>query len=605
MQISSTLKPRLNSKLILGFALAVAANLWAGPAVRLRSERSPFLRSYADTLVDWQPWTDATFARAKRENKPVFVAVGVFTNELSRAMASQTFSNEKAAALLNGTFVCVLLDREEHPDLAAQYLAYVRTVKQLDGWPLNIWLTPELKPYEGATYLPPSEEWGKPSFAKVAERAKEAWSSDPAGCRTRADQAMAQLAGDLPKLSASTPTTTEIASRLDGAAAAWRTTYDAEHPGFGDPPRNPEPELLRFLLRREPAARDIALADLAAVANSALRDPLDGGFFHAAEDPAWHVPSRQKLLSDQARIALAYLDAAKTSETPLYAQVARSTLDYAIGRLQLADGTFVAVEDATDAVHAPFYAWTTAEIETSLGPDAAEFIRLHGAAPAGNIPADFDPSGEWRGKNILWSNPAADAKNGAAISRLRLARDRRPAPARDERATAGAHGLLLAALSRAGEQLRDRRYLDAAARLFEAGKKHLVMDDRNIRHFRGSTAAGTAADYAAFAWGCREYAKAAHRDDAENLARHLLARTDELYFDAASGHYFNTAVPPPAGLWTRVPTLAETPSAEALALTMTDPVSASAIRRMFCEQISQPDPPVSGDLLLSLRDSGR
>ena len=183
-----------------------------------------------------QPWGDAAFARAKTEQKPIFVFVGSFTSELARAMRTQTFANAETSKWLNQHFVCVLIDREERPDLANLYEAYVVRVKQLSGWPLNIWLTPDLLPFDGAAYLAPSEEWGRPGFLKSANQAKSAWETDRAGCRSRAAEVAAQLAPDAPT-AAGIWDAVKIRSRLLAAAEAWRGSFDATLGGFSTPPK--------------------------------------------------------------------------------------------------------------------------------------------------------------------------------------------------------------------------------------------------------------------------------------------------------------------------------------------------------------------------------
>src|SRR5580692_6515552 len=214
----------------------------ARAADRLRSQASAFLKGFLDSPVDWMPWGDAAFARAKSEQRPVFLFIGSFTSELAGAMRRQTFANAKTADWLNKEFVCVIVDRDERPDVAALYAAYVVSLKQMSGWPLNVWLTPEFQPYEGATYLSPSEDWGAPGFLKLANQAQTAWATNPAGCRKRASESVAQLA---PPANSSTPALWSLdktRARLAASAAAWLATFDAQQGGFGDAPRSPEPE---------------------------------------------------------------------------------------------------------------------------------------------------------------------------------------------------------------------------------------------------------------------------------------------------------------------------------------------------------------------------
>jgi uncharacterized protein YyaL (SSP411 family) len=580
--------------LLFGFLSAS----WSARAAadRLRNETAAFLRANAGSLVDWMPWGDAAFERAKREQKPVFVAIGAFTHELSRAMAKQTFSNEKSAALLNQNFVCILVDREERPEVAATYFAYVHNAKQLDGWPLNVWLTPELQPFEGATYLPPSEEWGKASFNKIAQQAVDAWKADPAGCRARAAESANLVAPETPPAAPAEKSDAPLAT----AANAWRERFDAAHGGFGDPPRNPEPELLRFLLHRGGAEREMALTTLRALANSSLRDPLDGGFFRNAVDEAWRLPSMQKTLSDQTRIALAFLEASSSPDAPAFEQAARGALDYTLMRLAAADGTFAAAEDATAEEQASYYAWTAAEVDTALGGDSAAFKQAHGVEAAGNVSADLDASGKLQGKNLLRSALPSNAKDSAALAKLRAIRDRRPAPARDEHATAGAQGLLLVALARAGEQFHESRYLEAAAHTFEALKKNFLLPTgSDLRRISGSSSPASPTDYAAVALGLREFGRVAKRADANELATKLLSRSQELFLE--NGRYFATPAKLPTGIFARVPALVETPSAESLSLVAAGKqAQVAGILDALYAAASQPDSTPSGDALLSL-----
>jgi hypothetical protein len=588
--------------LLSAFVIATAH----AAAPDLATSASALVRSQAHSPIDWETWNPDVLRRAQAANKPVYVFVGSWLNELSRATCQQSFGNADCVAYLNQHFTCVIVDREEHPEVAACARLYLQTVKQTDGWPAHLWLTPELQPYEGAGYLPPSEEWGRSGFPLVAHQAGEAWTSDPRACRGHAAEAVSTMSvhgtETLPPLSPAA-----LSAKLAQAAAAWMASFDAANGGFGTAPKALEPELLRFLLRGSKTDRDAALASLRALLNGAVHDPLDGGFFSRSTDAAWRIPYLQKTLADQARLALAYLDAAQAVNDPAFSRAARGALDYALSRLALPDGGFAAAEDATPGESAGYYAWTAAEIDAVLGPDAAAFKSAYGVAPAGNVPADEDLSGVYRGKNILFrsaapGNVAAEAKLAAAANRLRTVRDQRPAPARDDRATAGAHGLMLAALSRAAGQLNDPAYLAVAARTFAAVQKQFVVSaDSDVRRLRGSTAPAAPADYAALALGCREFSKAAKNADAGALANRLLARAGSRYFDAAQGAYFAAPTPLPIGLFVRAPATGDPLTAEALALMAgAPPEQATAMTKSLSALLTE-GVPTAGDVLLALQ----
>jgi len=595
------MKPLCPVLLTLLAALAVPAPA-ASPA--LAASPSPFLREQAGSPVAWLAWDPATVNRAAADGRPVYVFFGSFLNELSRATCRQTFANPDVAAFLNATFLCVLVDRDEQPEIAAAVQHYLRIVKQTDGWPAHLWLTPDFQPYDGAGYLPPSEEWGKPGFLKVAHQAADAWTASPKNCRARAADAIATM--NAPPEALPSGPDGKLEAKLTEAADTWRGTLDATNGGFGSAPRTAEPELLSFLLRRTPADRDAALVTLRAATNGALRDPLDGGFFARATDAAWHLPYLQKTLADQARIALAALDAARVAHDAAAARTARGALDYALARLALPGGGFALAEDATADETAGYYGWTAAEIEAVLGPAAAAFEQAYAVQAAGNIPADDDPAGHFKGRNFLRratppGDAAAEASLEASAARLRAARDRRPAPQRDDRATAGAHGLMLAALARAGGQLGEARYLKAAEELFQWVQKELVASpEGELRRLRGVSGAAAPGDYTALAVGCRELARTGKHPEADALAAKLLARAAAVYFDAAHGRYYAAPAALPPGLFVRAPALGDPLAPEALALLAgAPPEQADPLTRGLTATL-EAGTPAPGEVLLAL-----
>ncbi len=599
--------PRKLSPLLLLSGLLACA-LGARAAERLAGESSAFLRSFADSPVDWMPWGEAAVARAKAEQRPVFLFVGSFTSELSGAMRRQTFANAKTAEWLNKKFICVVVDRDERPDVAALFESYVYELKQVSGWPLNLWLTPEFQPFEGATYLSPSEDWGAPGFLKLANQVDAAWAASPAACRKRASESVAQMVQPVPPVPAWNLAKTR--ARLAAAAAAWRGAFDTARGGFGDVPKGPEPELVRFMLGQSPEDRDAALATLRALATSAVRDPLDGGFFRHSSDAGWRIPYQQKTLADQARIALAFLDGAKDADARSFGQCAGGALDYALSRLSLHNGTFASAEDATGDSYLGYYAWTEAEVDAVLKADSPAFKLAHGVMPGGNVPAEDDPSSQYTHQNLLRSTAVTDARQASAAARLLAARDRRPLPPRDDRATAGAHGLILSALARAGAQLGEPRYAEAARRTFAAVRADLLMSpDGRLRRMAGTALPAAADDYAALALGCADYAQAAKNADAAALSTLLLSRLDALFYDPAGGTYFGSTKPPGPGLFMRPYAGDEPPAAVSLALLAGAP-RAGAVAAALSGSLDESNVQAPGDQLLALagfaaRDSAR
>ena len=594
---------------LLLLALVFASAQGSRAASALTGESSAFLKAYVDSPVEWMPWGEAAIARAKSEKKPVFLFVGSFTNELAGAMRRQTFANPKSADWLNKNFVCVIVDRDERPDVAELYASYVSNLKQLNGWPLNVFLTPEFQPYEGATYLSPSEDWGAPGFLKLANQALNAWTSNPAACRKRSADSIAQLT-PIPQPAAPPWTLEKSRARLAADAEAWLATYDPAQPGFGDAPKTADPELLRFLLLQKPADKEAALKTLRQLATSAVRDPLDGGFFRHASDAAWRIPYQQKTLTDQARVALAFLAGAQGDDAKSFAECARGALDFALSRLAHPDGTLAAALDATGDEYVGYYAWTEAEIDAALGADSAAFKEAHGVQRAGNVPSGDDPSALFANKNLLKGSAESTRALSEAAAKLLAIRDRRPAPLRDERAPAGAYGLLINALCRAGTQLEEPRYLDAARRILDTARRDfLVTANGELRRFSASKTPGYPGDYAALALGCRGYARAAKNTAADELADRLLAQLDARYFDPASATYFAAANPPGGGFFIRPYAATQTPSVEGLAL-LAKSQNSKAISAALLKNLDDSSPQAPGDQLLALsilenRDASR
>jgi uncharacterized protein YyaL (SSP411 family) len=579
----------------------VLGTLHARGADRLRGEQSAFLKEFAESPVDWMPWGDAAIARAKAEKMPVFVFVGSFTSELSGAMRRQTFANPKTSDWLNKHFVCVVVDRDERPDVAALYEAYVVNLKQLNGWPLNIWLTPDFQPFEGATYLSPSEDWGAPGFLKLANQAMTAWTNDPAGCMRRAKEALSQLAPPPAPTAQPDPSLELSRSRLAAAAAAWRATFDAAKGGYGDLPKSPEPELIRFMLLGSDEDRGSAAITLRALAVSAVRDPLDGGFFRHAADGAWHIPYQQKTLSDQARIALAFLAGAQGDDQKSFLECARGALDFALTRLSTHGGLLASAEDATDEEFSGYYTWTAAELDKALGPDAKSFNEAHGVMPDGNIPVADDPSALYAHKNLLRSLAVTDEAQARLAARLLAVREKRGTPHRDERATVGAHGLVINALARAGLQLSNAHYYDEARRILAAVKENfLVSKDGTLRRFAGSDVPADAEDYAALALGCRGLARATGDKEADAFAELLLGQLDARFYDPATRTYLGAPKPPGPGFFIRPPSAGDPPAAEGLAI-LARSVNGRALAAALSASLAESSAQAPGDQLLALR----
>ncbi len=324
--------------------LVLAVSAFAADNSALAASPSAFVRAQATSTVQWHPWSDASLAAAQKSGRAIYVFIGSPLSELTRATINQTFAQPKTVAWLNENFYSIIVDADAQPDVAAYAQHYLRNIKQLRGLPAHLWLTSELRIYDGANYLPPSEEWGKPGFLKAARSALEVWQAGPGRAQALAAEAIDLM--KMPPLEGSGPV--DATAKLDAAAKAWVATIDPVNGGFGGAPKQPEPELIRFLLTRSDAAsRDAAINAARAMVKGALRDPVDGGFYRRCIDEAWKEPYHQKTLLDQARIALALFDAADAAKDESLRKAGVGALDFVLKELKKVDGSFALALDGT------------------------------------------------------------------------------------------------------------------------------------------------------------------------------------------------------------------------------------------------------------------
>ncbi|PYJ10698.1 MAG: thioredoxin domain-containing protein, partial [Verrucomicrobia bacterium] len=387
---------------------------------RLAHEKSPYLLQHAHNPVDWYAWGEEAFAKARRENKPIFLSVGYSTCHWCHVMAHESFESEEVAAIMNREFVNIKVDREERPDVDRVYMTFVQATTGGGGWPMSVWLTPDLKPFVGGTYFPPEERYGQPGFKNVLERIATAWKENHDNIVQQGGKIVAALQESQ---SAAKGEAQIDAATLEAAYRQIDRSYDPKEGGFGNAPKFPRPVTFNFLTRfyaRDPKsdsgkqALEMALFTLRKMAAGGMHDHIGGGFHRYSVDRYWHVPHFEKMLYDQAQLAVAYLDAFQITSDGQYQAVARDILDYVARDMTSKEGGFFSAEDADSPVVAgigdpghgqtaegAFYVWTKKEIDAALG-DAAEIFDFHyGVQAHGNAPEGSDPHDEFRGKNIL------------------------------------------------------------------------------------------------------------------------------------------------------------------------------------------------------------
>ena len=550
-------------------------------ANRLAGEQSPYLLQHKDNPVDWHPWGDEAFEKARLQNKPIFLSIGYSTCHWCHVMEHESFEDAGVATVLNDGFIAIKVDREERPDVDRVYMTFVQATTGSGGWPMSVWLTPDLKPFYGGTYFPPSSKWGRPGFIEILQEISRVW-------REERDKVLDSASTILDRIrnygasAAGAEVPGPIA--LAGAVREFEAAFDARRGGFGDAPKFPRPSELLFLLRehartgaQEP--QDMVLLTLRAMALGGMRDHLGGGFHRYSVDGDWRVPHFEKMLYDQAQLTLAYLEAAQLTGESFYANVAADTLKYVLRDLTDASGGFYSAEDAdsvspeqaTDtplARHGPqgggghksegaFYIWRDEEIGAALGGDADIFRMRFGVLPDGNAP--FDPQNEFTHKNLLYTARSIEHITKAtgrepddieaALERSRQVlldlRSRRPRPHLDDKVLTAWNGLMIAAFARAGRQLPEGgRYLSAARRAAGFIRDHLwnATSQTLLRRYRQGDAGvpAYAEDHAYLIFGLVELFQTDGDPGWLEWALALQRRMDGLFWDVEQGGWFST-----------------------------------------------------------------
>ncbi len=443
---------------------------------RLAREKSPYLLQHQHNPVDWYAWGEEAFARARRENLPIFLSIGYSTCHWCHVMERESFENARVAAFLNEHFVSIKVDREERPDVDKIYMTFVQTTGGQGGWPLNVFLTPERKPFFGGTYFPPDNRHGRPAFLQVLQQVQQVWQTRRAELVNSAADIHARLEQlGLPGAPASGLALT--ADVLREAGAQLKAGYDARHGGFGGAPKFPQPSQPQFLLRyarrfRDEEAARMVLHTCDRMAAGGIHDQLGGGFARYSVDAEWRVPHFEKMLYDNAQLAQLYLDAWLVSGEARHAEVARDILDYVLRDMTHPDGGFYSAEDADSEGHeGKFYCWTRQELEQLLTPgELTAAARYFGITEPGNF-VDHSHPQPLPNQNVLsivepdLTKPER-ALLASAKSKLSAARARRVRPQRDDKVLASWNGLMLGAMARAGAVLNEEKYRAAAEKNF-------------------------------------------------------------------------------------------------------------------------------------------
>ena len=570
----------------------------AGKPNHLIHEKSPYLLQHARNPVDWHPWGEEAFEKARREDKPILVSIGYSTCHWCHVMERESFSNPEIAAVMNENLVCIKVDREERPDLDKIYMTAAQALTGAGGWPLNVFLTPDLKPFYGGTYFPPDERWGRMSWPDLVRRIGESWRD--AENRKKIAESADSLTDHLRQfLSEGASEAGDLSlSLFEHALGGIAAGYDPQHGGFGPAPKFPMPVIHRYLLRywrhasRRPGleakaaeALEMSLNTLRKMAGGGIHDQIGGGFHRYSTDERWQVPHFEKMLYDNAQLAVCYLEAFQASGDPAFARVARETLEYVLLDLSDPGGGFYSAEDADSLpaefkgrvddsghehrVEGAFYVWTKKEILDLLGPGKGEIFCDHfGVKEEGN--AESDPHGEFKGKNILHAvrSPLETAAKfgkteedigrliGEGRCKLFGARSKRPRPHLDDKILTSWNGLMISAMALGAQVLGDEKYRAAAERAAGFVFTHLYdREPRQLyRRWRDGERKvnGTADDYAFLVQGLVDLYEASFSVRWLEWAAELAEETNRRFLDPKAGGFFMTEEGSPDWLLLRV-----------------------------------------------------
>ena len=447
---------------------------------RLIHEKSPYLLQHAQNPVDWYPWGDEAFARAARENKPVFLSIGYATCHWCHVMAHESFEDPGIATLLNTHCISIKVDREERPDIDSVYMSVCQMMTGKGGWPLTVFLTPDKKPFFAGTYLPKESRFGMTGLSDLLHRIIQVWQENHGEILRSAEEIAAALHREEEPSDEHIPDSSFLTAGYEELVL----TFDAEYGGFGSAPKFPTPHILLFLLRfwrRTGNKRALAMVEktLHAMRGGGIYDQIGGGFHRYSTDKQWLVPHFEKMLYDQALLVMAYTEAYQATRNPDFKKTAEDIISYVFFSLTSPEGAFFSAEDAdSPGGEGAFYLWTPEEVEKILGTeDAIVAARVFGITPAGN----YQETGSSPAQNILTCKKSiAEAASSTGLSkadfeikrasiraRLFAAREDRPHPALDDKILTDWNGLFIAALALAARAFGNELYLSAARRAMQ------------------------------------------------------------------------------------------------------------------------------------------
>lgn len=510
---------------------------------RLANETSPYLLQHAHNPVDWYPWGDEAFDRAKAEDKPVIVSIGYSACHWCHVMEHESFEDEEVAAVMNDRFINIKVDMEERPDVDQIYMSFVQLTTGRGGWPMNVFVTPDKLPFFGGTYFPPSPRYGMPSWRQILLSISEAWNERRDELMRSADDILGELKR-MTRTGGSSPVNSEL---LDLAYQSFVRSFDAANGGWGGAPKFPQAMSMDFLLRYwyrtgEQKALEMVSFTAKKMARGGIYDQLGGGFHRYAVDSIWLVPHFEKMLYDNAQLIRLYVHLFQITRDEEFRRVAVETIEYAIREMLDEKGGFYSAQDAdSEGEEGKFFVWTPEEVADVIGEDdAAIFNKIY----------DVTASGNFEGNNILNLRRVSDeevAPNRESLSEMRARlfeeREKRIKPLRDDKVLTAWNGLMLAAFSESGRVFGETRYLQIAMANADFLISQLSKDGRSLRTWKDGEAKlnGYIEDHANLADGLVELFQATGELKYLNASRSLADTMIRHFWDEEEGGLFFTS----------------------------------------------------------------
>ena len=513
-------------------------------------ETSPYLLQHAHNPVDWYPWGDEAFQKAKGQNRPILLSIGYSACHWCHVMERESFEDEKIAALMNDLFVNIKVDREERPDLDEIYMNAVQMLTGRGGWPMTVFLTPEGKPFYGGTYFPPEDRYGVPGFPKILQGVANAYREKPQDVERSVEQILAALQ----RMSLSTESQQPFSSDIIGQSAEQLAqAYDTDHGGLGKAPKFPNVGVYELFLRHYHHSKksrflEMVTHTLTKMARGGIYDHLGGGFHRYSVDEKWLVPHFEKMLYDNAQLVRIYAQVYSVTGEPLFKQVVDETMNYLMREMLHTEGGFYSTQDAdSEGEEGKFFVWSETEITRIVGEESSEiFCRIYDVSEEGNFEENniLHPILTLEQASKFFRRDLREIESLVSVAKGKLfqEREKRPKPFRDEKILTSWNGLMLSGLAEAIKISRQPAYLEAANRTVDFIFTKMFRDGRLLHTYKSGTGKilGYLDDYAFLAAGLLDLFEAsvnrAHLDRALELAEIMLHE----FWDEAGGGFFYT-----------------------------------------------------------------